>query len=145
MSTDSDVSDEGIFRRQWRSRQSNRRGPGDMIVQPRWIGGGLAGLAGLLAAGIVSATTLTVARTASLPAVAMETAVTAVPSEDTPPVGAMAHFRDTSGATVDAVITESSATQVRARIPWRIPGTAGQLLVPDGRQRVISVLLPRLR
>jgi hypothetical protein len=54
-------------------------------------------------------------------------------------------YRDASGVTLGATVVEVTETEVMARLDQPGPGSTGQLLVPADRQRVITVLLPRLR
>jgi hypothetical protein len=102
----------------------------------------------LLVAGAVVAGTVTVARSESLPAAVQGNSVIAVLPEvnrgATPAQGAAVRFRDPSGATYDAVVVDVSATEVVAQLKQPGPESTGQLLVPTGRQRLITVLLPRL-
>ena len=136
---------EGVFRERWRDRRSAGARPGELIKQPRWIDAGLVALGVLLAAGGVAAGTVTVARSETLPAVVQGTSVIAVRGDAAPPApGAAVQFRDASGTTLDAVVVHVSATEVVAALTQPGPATAGQLLVPAGRQRLINVLLPRL-
>jgi hypothetical protein len=136
---------ESVFRERWRDRQSAGARPGELIAQPAWIDAGLVVLAVLVAAGAVAGATITVARTAALPAVVQGTSVTAVSSggaELAP--GTAVQYRDASGATQGAVVAEVTPTEVIAQLEQPGPGSAGVLLIPAGRQRLISVLLPRL-
>lgn len=145
MSEDGPVRYESVFRERWRDRQSAGARPGDLIEQPAWIDAGLVVLAVLFAAGAVAGATITVARTAALPAIVQGTTVTAVSgagAELTP--GSAVQYRDASGATQAAVVAEVTPTEVIAQLPQPSPPSAGQLLIPAGRQRLISVLLPRL-
>jgi hypothetical protein len=144
---DGGVQREAVFREHWRDRQSDTGRPGDLIKQTGWMDGGLWTLGALLVVGVAAATTGTVARTATLPAVAEGTAVTAPRSgQAVPGLGETAQFRDTSGATQPAVIVEVTATELRAALPRPvdISVTPGVLDVPVGRQRLINVLLPGL-
>jgi hypothetical protein len=144
-SEDGAVRYESVFRERWRDRQSAGARPGELIKQPAWIDAGLVVLAVLFAVGAVAGTTITVARTAALPAMVQGTTVTAVGAagaELTP--GSAVQYRDASGATQGAVIAEVTPTEVIAQLRQPSPTSAGQLLVPAGRQRLISVLLPRL-
>ncbi|MDT5319486.1 MAG: hypothetical protein QOD88_2008 [Mycobacterium sp.] len=116
-----------------------------MIKQPGWIDVGLVALGILLAAGVVAAGTMTIARSEALPAVVQGNLVTAVLADATGPTpGTAVQFRDDSGATFDAVVVDVSATEVTAQLAQPGPAAAGKLLVPAGRQRLISLLLPRL-
>lgn len=141
-----EVYREAVFRERWRERQSESGRPGDLIKQPGWIDGGLWALGCLLVAGAVTAATGTVARTESLPAVAQGISVSAARAgEPAPGLGDIAQFRDAAGGSRTAVIVEVTATEVRAelRSPVDVAVTPGVLDVPAGRQRLISVLLPR--
>jgi hypothetical protein len=53
-------------------------------------------------------------------------------------------FREASGPTLDAVVVAVTPTEVTAELTGPGPATGGQLLIPAGRQRLISVLLPSL-
>jgi hypothetical protein len=98
-----------------------------------------------LAAGAVAAGTMTTARTVALPAVAQGTSVSAVLADAAAPApGEPVQFRDESGTTFDAVVVDTSAAEVMAELTQSGPASAGKLLVPAGRQRLISLLLPRL-
>jgi hypothetical protein len=61
-----------------------------------------------------------------------------------PTPGTAVQFRDESGATFDAVVVDVSVSEVTAQLEQPGPPSAGKLLVPAGRQRLISLLLPRL-
>lgn len=99
----------------------------------------------LLAAGAVAAATVTVARTAAFPAVVDGTTVSAVrDSRPAPAVGSPAQFRPGSQAAIDAVVVEVTPTEVIARLSTPAPLSAGQLVVPAGRERLFDVLAPRL-
>jgi hypothetical protein len=136
---------ESVFRERWRDRQSAGARPGELITQPAWIDAGLVVLAVLVAAGAVAGGTITVARTAALPAVVQGMSVTAVNSGSAELVpGTAVQYRDASGATQRAVVAEVTPTEVIAQLEQPGPASAGELLVPAGRQRLISVLLPRL-
>jgi hypothetical protein len=88
---------------------------------------------------------MTVARSQALPAVAQGNSVVAVLSDAAGPApGTAVQFRDTSGATFGGVVVDTSATEVTAQLDHPGPQASGKLLVPAGRQRVISLLLPRL-
>jgi hypothetical protein len=134
-----------VFRDRWRERQSATGRPGELIRQPGWIDSGLWTLGLLIAAGMLAASTGTVARTEGLPAAAHGASVSAPRAgEVTAVAGDPAQFHDASGATRAAVIVEVTATEVRAAL--RAPGPAesvGVLDVPAGRQRLISVLFSR--
>jgi hypothetical protein len=144
VSADDEAAPEQVFRKRWRDRQSAGARPGELIKQPGWIDAGLAGLAVLLVAGAVTAATVTVARTSALPAVVQGTSVTAVRGDAAPAPGTAVQFRDASGSILDAVVVEVTATEVVAQLDERGPDSAGELLIPAGRQRLIGVLLPRL-
>jgi hypothetical protein len=106
-----------VFREHWRDRQSAATRTGELITQPGWIDAGIAALCALLAAGTLAAGTITLARTEALPAVAQ-------------------------GASVSAVRTGGSPLPTGLQRPGAT--SAGELLLPAGRQRLISALLPRL-
>jgi hypothetical protein len=142
---DGEVRYEAVFRERWRDRQSGGARPGELIKQPGWIDVGLVALGILLAAGVVAVGTMTIARSEALPAVVQGNLVTAVLADATGPTpGTAVQFRDESGATFDAVVVDVSATEVTAQLAQPGPAAAGKLLVPAGRQRLISLLLPRL-
>jgi hypothetical protein len=142
---DGGVRYESIFRERWRDRQSSGARPGELIKQPRWIDAVLIVLAVLLVAGVVAAATMTAGRSEALPAVVQGNSVTAVLADATGPTpGTAVQFRDESGATFDAVVVDVSATEVTAQLEQPGRPSAGKLLVPAGRQRLISLLLPRL-
>ncbi len=136
---------EGVFRERWRDRQSTGARPGELIKQPGWIDAGLVVLGALLTAGVVAAGTMTIARTQALPAVVEGTSVTAPRGDASPALGSVVQYRDASGTTLAATVVEVNATQVTARLNRPGPASTGQLLVPADRQRLITVLLPRLR
>jgi hypothetical protein len=145
------VTDDGearyqtIFRERWRDRQSGGARPGELIKQPGWIDLVLVVLGILLAAGVVTAGTMTIARNEALPAVVQGNSVTAVLVDATAPTpGTAVRFRDASGATFDAVVVDVTATEVTAQLEQFGPVSGGKLLVPAGRQRLITLLLPRL-
>jgi hypothetical protein len=93
----------------------------------------------------VATATSSVVQTEPLPAVTEGMSVTAIRGAGTPPAeGTAAQFRDASGATQGAVVVEVTATRVRARLARPSSAPAGELVVPNGRQRLISVLVPRL-
>jgi hypothetical protein len=145
VTADGDVHYETVFRERWRDRQSAGARPGELIKQPGWIDAGLVALGVLVAAGAVAAGTMTVARNEALPAAVQGNSVTAVLADATGPApGTAVQFRDESGATFDAIVVDVSATEVTAQLKQPGPESAGKLLVPAGRQRVISLLLPRL-
>jgi hypothetical protein len=140
-----EVRYEAVFRARWRDRQSGGARPGELIRQPGWIDAGLVGLGVLLVVGSVAASTITVARTEALPAAAQGDSVSAVVADATAPTtGTAVQFRDEAGATYDGVVVDASATEVTAQLAEPRPPSSGKLLVPAGRQRVISLLLPRL-
>ena len=142
---DGEVRYEGVFREHWRDRQAGGARPGELIKQPGWIDAVLAALAVLLVAGAVAASTMTVARNAALPAVAQGNSVVAMLSDAAGPApGTAVQFRDTSGALYGGVVVDVSTTEVTAQLDHSGPQSSGKLLVPAGRQRLISLLLPRL-
>jgi hypothetical protein len=142
---DGEVRYEAVFRERWRDRQSGGARPGELIKQPGWIDAVLVALGVLLAAGAVAAGTMTVARSEALPAVVQGNSVTAVLVDAAAPApGTSVQFRDASGATFDAVVVDASTTEVTAELRRPGPASSGKLLVPAGRQRLISLLLPRL-
>lgn len=146
MSDDGEIRYESVFRERWRDRQSAATRPGELIKQQGWIDAGLVALGVLLAAGAVAAGTVSIARTEALPAVTQGMSVTAMRGGGTPPArGTAAQFRDASGATQGAVVVEVTATEVRAQLERPVSEPAGELVLPNARQRLISVLLPRLR
>jgi hypothetical protein len=130
--------------RRWRDRQSTGARPGELIKQPGWIDTGLVALGVLLASGAVTASTVTVARTEALPAVVQGTSVMAVRGEAAPAPGAAAQYRDASGTILDVVVVEVTSTEVLAHLAQTRSASSGELLLPAGRRRLISVLLPRL-
>ena len=145
MTDDDEVRSESIFRERWRDRQSGGARPGELIKQPGWIDAGLAALGVLLVAGAVAAGTITVARSDALPAAVQGNSVFAVLADAAAPApGTAVQFRDPSGATFDAVIVNVSSTDVTAQLKQPGPDSTGQLLVPAGRQRLITLLIPRL-
>ena len=144
VTADGEVHYESVFRERWRDRQSAGARPGELIKQPGWIDAALVGLGVLLAAGAVAAGTMTVARSETLPAIVQDMTVTAVRSGTAPDPGTAVQFRDAYGATVDAVVVDVTDTEVIARLTQPEPASAGQLMIPTGRQRLIDVLLPRL-
>ncbi|MGX9789647.1 hypothetical protein [Mycobacterium sp. MMS18-G62] len=145
MADDGEVRYETVFRERWRDRQSKGARPGELIKQPGWIDAGLIALGALLAAGAVAAGTMTVARSEALPAVVQGNSVTAVVADAAVPApGTAVQFRDESGTTFDAVVVDASPTEVVAELKQAGPSSSGKLLVPAGRQRLISLLLPRL-
>lgn len=145
MTADDEVRYEAVFRERWRVRKSEGARPGELIKQPRWIDVGLVVLAIQLVVGAVAASTMTTARTEALPAVVQGTSVSAVLADAAPPAsGTPVQFRDASGATFDAVVVAASPNEVAAELTQPGPESSGKLLVPAGRQRLISLLLPRL-
>ncbi|OJZ76248.1 hypothetical protein BRW65_02170 [Mycobacterium paraffinicum] len=135
-----------VFRDRWRDRQSAASRPGELIKQQGGVDGGLVALTVLLATGAVYAGTVSIAQTEALPAVAQGTVVTASRGDGTPPArGTTTQFRDASGATQRATVVDVTATEVKAGLDRPASAPTGELLVPRGRQRLISVLLPRLR
>ncbi len=141
---DGEVRYESVFRASWRDRQSAGARPGELIKNPGWIDAGLVALAVLLTAGAVAAATITVRQSTPLPAVVQGAIVTADLTGGAPPApGVTVEFRDPSGATADAVVVGVTTTEVTARLEQPAPASAGELLVPAARQRLISVFLPR--
>jgi hypothetical protein len=146
VTADAEVRHETVFRERWRDRRSAGARPGELIKQPRWIDAGLVVLAVLVAAGAVACATVTVARTVAFAAVAQGSSVTAIRSDgQAPAAGTVVQFRNASGMALDAVVVDVTATEVTAQLGRPGPASTGELLVPAGRQRLISVLLPRLR
>jgi hypothetical protein len=145
VSDDGEIRYESVFRKRWRDRQSATR-PGELIKQQEWIDAGLVALGALLAAGAVAAGTVTIAQTEALPAVTQGMSVTAIRDGGTPPAqGTAAQFRDASGTTRGAVVVQVTATEVRAQLATPVSAWPGELVVLNGRQRLIRVLLPGLR
>jgi hypothetical protein len=142
---DDDTRYEAVFRERWRDRQSAGARPGELVKQPGWIDAGLVVLGVLLAAGLFAAGTMTIARTQALPAVVQGTSVTAARGVASPAPGSVVQYRDASGITVGATVVEVTETEVTARLDRPSPASTGQLLVPADRQRLITVLLPRLQ
>jgi hypothetical protein len=136
---------EAVFRERWRDRQSVGARPGELVKQPGWIDAGLVALGVLLTTGVVAAGAMTIARTQALPALVQGTSVTAARGDASPALGSAAQYRDASGVTLDATVVEVTETEVTARLDRPGPASTGQLLVPADRQRLLSVLLPRLR
>ncbi len=137
---------EPVFRQRWRDRQSAATRPGELINQQGWVDGGLVALTVLLAAGAVTAGTVSVVQTEALPAVAQGIWVTASRDGGIPPArGAAVQFRDASGTTQTAVVVDVTATEVKAELGRPVSAPTGELVVPQGRRRLISTLLPRLR
>lgn len=142
---DGEIRHESVFRERWRERQSTASRPGELIRQQGWVDAGLVALGVLLAAGAVVAGTASVARTEALPAVVQGISVTASRAGGMPPArGCAVQFRDASGATHGAVVVDVTATEVKAELDRPVSAPAGELVVPQGRQRLISTLLPRL-
>jgi hypothetical protein len=143
--TDDGEVRESIFRAGWRDHHSAGSRPGELIKNPGWIDAGLIALAVLLTAGAVAAGTITLAQTTALPAVVQGATVTADVTEgqQAPARGTAVQFRDPSGATVDAVVVDATATDVTAQLDRPAPASAGELVVPAERQRLINVFLPR--
>ena len=142
---DGEARYEAVFRERWRDRQSGGARPGELIKQPGWIDAGLLALGVLLAAGVVGAGTMTVARSEALSAAVQGDSVTAVLADAAAPApGTAVQFRDDSGATFDAVVVEVTPTEVTAQLSQPGPESTGQLLLPAARQRLISLLLPKL-
>jgi len=142
---DGEIRRETVFRKRWRDHQSAGARPGELIKQPGWIDAGLVVLGVLLAGGAVAAATVTVERTAALPAVVQGASVTAIRAAGEPPApGTVAQYRDASGSTLGAVVVDVTATEVIAQLDEPGPVSAGELVVPAGRQPLIGVLLPRL-
>ncbi len=140
-----DAGYESVFRGRWRDRQSAGARPGELIKQPGWIDAGLVVLGVLLTAGVVAAGTMTIARTQALPAVVQGRSVTAARGDASPAPGSVVQYRDAFGITLGATVVEVTETEVTARLDHTGPASTGQLLVPADRQRLITVLLPRLR
>jgi hypothetical protein len=146
MTDDREVRYESVFRECWRDRQSAGAGPGELITNPRWIDTGLVALASLLAVGAVAAATITVEQTEILPAVVQGMTVTADRADGrTPALGTVVQFRDASGTTYGAVIVDVATTEVTARLEQPGQPSAGELLIPAERQRLLNVLLPRVQ
>jgi hypothetical protein len=148
MTADDDGRYEAVFRERWRDRHSAGARPGELVKQPGWIDAGLVVLGVLLTAGVVAAGTMTIARTQALPAVVQGTSVTAARGEapaPQPAPGSVVQYRDASGITLGATVVEVTTSEVTARLDQPGPASTGQLLVPADRQRLITVLLPRLR
>ena len=136
---------EAVFRERWRDRQSAGARPGELIKQPGWIDAGLVVLGVLLTVGVIAAGTTTIERTQALPAVVQGTSVTAARGDASPAPGSVVQYRDASGITLGAKVVEVTETEVTARLDQPGPASTGQLLVPADRQRLITVLLPRLQ
>jgi hypothetical protein len=134
-----------VFRERWRDRQSAGARPGELVKQPGWIDAALVVLGVLLTAGAVAAGTMTIARTQVLPAVGQGMSVTAARGEASPLPGSVVQYRDASGTTLSAIVVEVTDTEVMARLHQPGAASTGQLLVPADRQRLITVLLPRLQ
>ncbi len=146
VSADTGAGYQGVFRESWRERQSAGNRLGALIRQPGWVDAGLIGLGVLLIAGAVAASTVSVTRTAALPAVVDGVTVSAVRGpEPAPVVGSATQFRDNPDApAIDAVVVEVSPTELIARLSRPAAVPAGQLLVPLGRERLLDLLAPRL-
>jgi hypothetical protein len=142
---DDDARYDSVFRERWRDRQSAGARPGELVKQPGWIDAGLVVLGVLLAAGVVAAGTMTIARTQALPAVVQGTSVTAARGDASPTPGSVVQYRDASEITRGATVVQVTETEVTARLDQPGPASTGQLLIPGDRQRLITVLLPRLR
>jgi hypothetical protein len=142
---DDDARYEAVFRERWRDRQSAGARPGELVKQPGWINAGLVVLGVLLTAGVVAGGTMTIARTQALPAVVQGTSVTAARGDASPAPGSVVQYRDASGITLGATVVEVTETEVTARLHRPAAASTGQLLVPGDRQRLITVLLPRLQ
>ncbi|WP_006246745.1 hypothetical protein [Mycolicibacterium tusciae] len=137
---------ESVFRASWRDRQRAGARPGELIRNPRWLDAGLATLVVALIGGAVAAGTITVEQTATMPAVVQGTTLTADRAAGPPPPpapGAAVQFRHAFGLPVDAVIVDVTGTEVTARLQEPTPASAGELVVPAERQRLIDVFLPR--
>jgi hypothetical protein len=138
-----EVQSKSVFRDRWLERRSASPKLGELINEPRWIAAGLIALATLLIAGFVAGGTVTIAQTEALPAVAQGDSVTAMRfGTSTPDVGTAGHFRDASGASISVVVTEVTATEVRARLPEASAMSVGELVLPAEPKRLIDVLLP---
>ena len=72
------ASEARTFKKQWRDHRWAATRPADLVTRPRWTDSGLIVLATLLVAGVLLGATVTVDRAAALPAMAQETAVTAI-------------------------------------------------------------------
>ncbi len=136
---------EAVFRERWRDSQSAGARPGELVKQPGWIDAGLVALGVSLTVGVIAAGTMTIARTQALPAVVQGTSVTAARGEASPAPGSVVQYRDASGIRLGATVVDVTETEVIARLDRPGPASTGQLLVPAERQRLITVLLPRLR
>jgi len=76
--------------------------------------------------------------------VAQGPSVTAVRGGGEPPApGTAVQYRDASGATRDAVVIEVTTTEVIAHLMGTGPASAGELVIPAGRDTLLGVLLPR--
>jgi hypothetical protein len=142
---DDDARYEAVFRERWRDSHSAGARPGELVKQPGWIDAGLVALGVLLTVGVIAAGTMTIARTQALPAVVQGATVTAARGEASPAPGSVVQYRDASGTTLGATVVELTETEVMARLNQPGPASTGQLLVPADRQRLITVLLPRLQ
>jgi hypothetical protein len=145
VTADDDARYETVFRERWRDRRSAGARPGELIKQPGWIDAGLVALGVLLTGGVVAAGTMTIERTRALPAVVQGKSVTAARGEASPAPGSVVQYRDASGITLGATVVEVTATEVTAQLDRPGPASTGQLLVPADRERLITVLLPRLQ
>lgn len=142
---DGEMLYETVFRKRWRDHQSESPRPGELIDQPGWIDTALVVLCALLAVGAAAAVTMTVERSSAMPAVAQGPSVTAVRGGGEPPApGTAVQYRDASGSTRDAVVIEVTTTEVIAHLMGTGPASAGELVIPAGRQTLLGVLLPRL-
>jgi hypothetical protein len=140
-----DIRRENVFRKRWRDRQSAGARPGELVKQAGWTGWGLAVMGVLVFAGVVVASTVTIANTQALPALAHGRSVIAARTDAQPPdPGTTVQFRDASGTTFDAVVVEVSESQIMAELDRPVAAPAGDLVIPAPRQRLIAMLLPRL-
>jgi Mrp family chromosome partitioning ATPase len=145
VASEDEVRYEAVFRERWRDRKSQGVRPGEVIRQPGWIDAGLVALGILLAVGVIAAGAMTTARSEALPAAVQGTSVSAVLVNAPPPSpGTPVVFRDTSGTEVDGVIVDASPVEALAELQQPSPASSGTLVVPAGRQRLISLLLPKL-
>src|SRR5262249_31560757 len=125
---DGEARYESIFRERWRDRQSGGARPGELIKQPGWIDVGLGILGVLLVVGGVAAGTTTVARSEALPAAVQGNSVIAVLADVAAPgLGTPVQYRDTSGATFDAIVVDVSPTEVTAQLKQPSPELTGKL------------------
>ncbi|HYO03267.1 MAG TPA: hypothetical protein VET27_15885 [Mycobacterium sp.] len=144
MTDDERVRPETVFRARWRERQTASVRTGELITQPGWIDAALVALGVLVAAGGITGLTVTVERTTTLSAVVQSTTVTAIRAGTDPAPGTAALYRDSSGATVDAIVVAVNPIEVIAQLDRPRAASAGALVLPAGRQPVLAVLLPRL-